>query len=117
MTAEFTGERVVPGQVDADLWNEHFARYAFASRLCRNRRVVDLGCGTCYGSAELAVTARHVIALDAARDALEFGSRQFPRANLSWVQASAGALPFASESCELVVAFEVIEHMRDWHSL
>ena len=23
MSADFTGERVVPGQVDVDLWNEH----------------------------------------------------------------------------------------------
>ena len=23
--AEFTGERVIPGQVDADLWNVHLA--------------------------------------------------------------------------------------------
>jgi hypothetical protein len=25
--AEFTGERVIPGQVDDDLWNEHYSRY------------------------------------------------------------------------------------------
>lgn len=30
---EFTGERVIPGQVDVDLWNEHLARYAFAARV------------------------------------------------------------------------------------
>jgi hypothetical protein len=48
--AEFTGERVIPGQVDADLWNEHFARYLFASRLARGRRVVDLGSGSGYGA-------------------------------------------------------------------
>ena len=26
---EFTGERVIPGQVNEDLWSEHVARYAF----------------------------------------------------------------------------------------
>ena len=30
--AEFTGERVIPGQVNPDLMNEHLARYAFADR-------------------------------------------------------------------------------------
>jgi hypothetical protein len=29
---EFTGERVIPGQVNDDLWSEHVARYAFARR-------------------------------------------------------------------------------------
>ena len=27
---EFTGERVIPGEVNDDLWAEHIARYAFA---------------------------------------------------------------------------------------
>ena len=31
---EFTGERVIPGQVNDDLWAEHIARYAFAARSC-----------------------------------------------------------------------------------
>ena len=52
--AEFTGERVIPGQVDIDLLNEHLARYTFAARLARGKRVLDAGCGAGYGSAELA---------------------------------------------------------------
>ena len=55
--AEFTGERVIPGQVDVDLLNEHLARYAFAARLARGKRVLDAGCGAGYGSAELARAA------------------------------------------------------------
>jgi len=46
--AEFTGERVIPGQVDADLLNEHLARYAFAARLSRRKQVLDAGCGAGY---------------------------------------------------------------------
>ena len=42
---EFTGERVIPGQVDLDLLNEHLARYMFASRLAKRKRVLDAGCG------------------------------------------------------------------------
>ena len=55
--AEFTGERVIPGQVDVDLLNEHLARYTFAARLARGKRVLDAGCGAGYGSAELAQPA------------------------------------------------------------
>ena len=56
--AEFTGERVIPGQVDVDLLNEHLARYTFAARLARGKRVLDAGCGAGYGSAELAHAAQ-----------------------------------------------------------
>ena len=50
--SEFTGERVIPGEVDPNLWNEHFSRYAFAALFCRGRKsVLDAGCGTGYGTA------------------------------------------------------------------
>jgi methylase of polypeptide subunit release factors len=61
---EFTGERVIPGQVETDLWNEHFSRYAFATLFASGKRVLDLGCGSGYGSAELARTAESVIGVD-----------------------------------------------------
>jgi hypothetical protein len=31
--AEFTGERVIPGEVDVDMLNEHMAGHPFAARL------------------------------------------------------------------------------------
>ena len=37
MKEEFTGERVIPGQVSDDLWAEHVARYAFASQLIEKK--------------------------------------------------------------------------------
>lgn len=111
---EFTGERVIPGQVEPDLWNEHYSRYLFASRLARFRNVLDIGCGTGYGSALLAQSATRVFALDNSRDALE---RCPELMNLSRVQASATAIPIRDGSIDLVVAFEVIEHLDDWPKL
>jgi 2-polyprenyl-3-methyl-5-hydroxy-6-metoxy-1,4-benzoquinol methylase len=113
--AEFTGERVIPGQVDPDLWNEHFARYAFAARLARRRRVLDIGCGTGYGAAELARTALSVTGIDVAPEALAYLRANYPA--IKCVQASATAVPFASASFDLVVAFEVIEHLTNWRAL
>jgi SAM-dependent methyltransferase len=117
MSVEFTGERVVPDQVNVNLWNEHVARYAFASRLCGHGRVLDAGCGAGYGTAELALTARHVTGIDIADDALGYASEHFTGNNVSWARASVTSLPFAPASFDLVIAFEVIEHLGDWQSL
>src|SRR5882672_5108986 len=80
--AEFTGERVIPGQVDADLLNEHFARYAFASRLSHRKRVLDAGCGSGYGSAELARAAADVLGVDSSPDAIAFARSKYAAPNL-----------------------------------
>src|ERR1700722_6397554 len=111
---EFTGERVIPGLVDIDLLNEHMARYAFAARLARGKRSLDAGCGAGYGSAELARAALNVVGIDSSPDAIEFARATYPMPNLSFEVASCEALPHADGSFDLIVAFEVIEHLTGW---
>jgi SAM-dependent methyltransferase len=113
--AEFTGERVIPGQVNDDLWAEHVARYAFAARFASGRSVLDVGCGTGYGTSELAGRAANAIGLDTASEAVAYASEHFSGPH--FVQGSATALPFPPASFGLVTAFEVIEHLPDWRAL
>jgi SAM-dependent methyltransferase len=114
---EFTGERVIPGEVNDDLWAEHIARYAFAARFAAGARVLDIGCGTGYGTAELAQQAQTVTGIDVSDDALAFAREHYPIPNAKFFAASATAVPFSSASFDLITAFEVIEHLDNWHDL
>src|SRR5581483_5404685 len=100
--AEFTGERLIPGQVDVDLLNEHLARYTFAARLARGKRVLDAGCGAGYGAAELAHAAQCVVGLDCAAEALAFAREHYRLPNLQFEQGSCVALPHKDSCFDLV---------------
>ena len=103
---EFTGERVIPGLVDADLFNEHLARYRFAEHF-PSGATLDLGCGSGYGTTGIGIDVSH--------EALIHARESYPKPR--FIQASAEALPFADEIFDLITAFEVIEHLERWPDL
>jgi len=109
----FTGERVIPGEADVDLFNEHWARYLFASGYASGKTVLDVACGSGYGSGLLAETAAQVIGTDIAREAVDYARRHYDSRQTAFLRADCLSLPFREASFDLVVAFEIIEHIRD----
>lgn len=105
------------GQVEPDLFNEHLARYAFAARLARQKRVLDVACGSGYGAAELAAVARNVTAVDVSPEAIQYAAEHYPQENLDFRVASAHSLPFPDLTFDLVVSFELIEHLENYREL
>jgi SAM-dependent methyltransferase len=115
LSEAFTGERLVPGEVDADLWNEHISRYAFAASLCNgHERILDAGCGTGYGSKFLSQRAGSVLGIDASPDAIDYALRQYKSENTSFLVGLCEDMPVPAASADLIVAFEVIEHLAGW---
>lgn len=110
--SEFSGERLIPEASDPDLCNEHVARYRFAELLAPGKRVLDAGCGIGYGAAGMGLAGGTVFALDRADEAVRRG--QAEHSDVCFVQGDCTALPFADRTLDLVVCFEVIEHIGLW---
>ena len=114
---EFTGERVVPGKVEPDLLNEHLSRYYFAQPLVKDRLALDLGCGTGYGAAILAESARHVLGLDISKESVAFARGKYLAPNVEFFVSDCNRLAVRSGSIDTVVCMEVIEHLPDQETL
>ncbi|MDQ3742310.1 MAG: class I SAM-dependent methyltransferase [Actinomycetota bacterium] len=92
---------------------EHLVRYWWAARLAHGRRVLDAGCGTAYGTRMLAEAgAAKVTGVDRAASVLEAARPACPD-SVELVPADLRELPFADRSFDLVVCFEVIEHLEE----
>lgn len=106
-------ERFVPGDARGQLIEtEHLARYWWATGLAEGRRVLDAGCGVGYGTGMLAEAgARETIGLDVASEVVEAaaGAHRAPE----FVTGDIHALPFEAGRFDLVVCFEVIEHVDE----
>jgi len=105
----FTGERLHEGDplFAVDLARHH-AAYGFARSRIGSGRVLDLGCGTGYGTAALTGAGASVLGIDRiAPDAVNLsGGALFARADLR-------GIPLAAGSFDLVTSFQVIEHLED----
>ena len=110
---DFTGERVVPGKVDPDLFNEHFARYVYARNFCSGKTVLDTGCGTGYGAQYIAERANYVVGIDFDGQATRYALANHSCANTRYLVGDCQQLPFASQSFEAITSFELIEHLPD----
>lgn len=84
-----------------------------ANSSVRSGRSLDVGCGTGLWTKELDAD-QQACGLDFSDDALTFCQQ---RGLKKLVRASAGALPFASSSHQLISSLGVIEHLDDDRSL
>lgn len=106
-------ERVVPGETDAGTMAFHLARYEWVQPYCRDKRVLDAGCGMGYGSALLAKRASQVVAVDYAQEAIDGAAREYSKWGESLIFERHDLLepPYPHSPFDTVVCFEVIEHL------
>lgn len=106
-------ESVWPG-VENDLFVAHRSIYAFAAPLARDGDVLDAGCGTGYGTHELArAGARSVLGVDVDRLSVAFARRHYRHPRLAFRVADCETLAVAPGSLDLVFSSNVLEHLEE----
>jgi ubiquinone/menaquinone biosynthesis C-methylase UbiE len=92
----------------------HLAAYEFALSLLRPQdRVLDLGCGTGYGTSVLAGRCAEIVGIDYCEDAIEYARKQYGSTGCSFTCADALNTGLPGGSVDVVCCVQVIEHMKD----
>lgn len=107
---EWTGERLVTHTKGIDLVLEHLHRYGAACELVEGKRVLDVACGEGYGTNLLAQRAKSVVGVDIAPEAVIHAADKYGR---TYLAGSCTALPFETDSFDVVVSFETLEHIGE----
>jgi O-antigen biosynthesis protein len=93
----------------------HLHRYELAAGLCHGGRILDLCCGTGYGSGVLAHTAASVVGIDNDAATIDAAGQAIDQPNVTFEVADAHAYMRRMETAEfdVIVCFEGVEHLQD----
>ncbi len=99
----------------SDAFVEDVERYLFAKQFVKGQKVVDIACGTGFGSHLLWAEggARWVLGIDSAPEALSQTARFIVPGTVEFSLARAEQIPAESGSVDVVISAETIEHLEE----
>lgn len=107
-----TSERVCPEWPDANFQN-HLKTYKFLTQFVAGKKVLEIGCGTGYGSHLLAQHASSITAIDYSARTVRYAATRYSGPNLKYAVMSAEQLHFEGQRFDFIFSSEVFEHLHD----
>jgi ubiquinone/menaquinone biosynthesis C-methylase UbiE len=109
----FTGERVIEGTTPPRIWQDHVARYQFASHYARGK-VLDIACGTGYGCKILLNRATTlIVGIDISHDAISIALKRYGDKRIAFTVGNILDIELPNESQDVITCFETIEHVKE----
>lgn len=91
----------------------HERAYKLGTELARGRSVLDWGCNNGYGMEILSKTAAKIAGLDSSQECIREARSREPEFADRIQVIEAGSVPFTEERFDLIVSFQVIEHVEN----
>ena len=112
------GERLVPSELTQDpitdrILETNFIRYQRAARFVRGKSVLDIACGSGYGSYYLGENgAASVLGVDISPDAIDHARSNYSRSSVDYSCANAETFE-SSNTFDVICSFETVEHVEN----
>ena len=88
-------------------------RYIFAAQFVKGTAILEVGCENGYGASYLVRKgAKVVVGGDISQEAIEYANAHYQKDGLDFLRLDAEQLPFRDNSFDVIVSFEVIEHLQ-----
>ena len=104
------GERISLGtDTPVPLVQTHLSRYVWSMGFCEGKDVLDVGCGTGYGTWLISTRAKTVIGVDQCAEAIAEAQSNFSG---TFICSMMEDVDFEN-TCDVVTCFEVLEHLKN----
>lgn len=91
---------------------QHQKVYTFVQKYVKGKSVLDLGCGSGFGTNRLAQTAKTVVGIDIDQASIKLAKAKFRKHNLTFKKLDILHNNLRSKF-DVIVSFQVIEHIDD----
>jgi ubiquinone/menaquinone biosynthesis C-methylase UbiE len=116
-TLEDTGERMIPEHHKGrNIYGAHFGRYRAGMSLLKDKVVLDIACGSGYGTHLMATVAKKVYGVDVDAGTIAYAAEHYGGKNIVYRQGDGIAIPLEDNSVDVVVSYETIEHIDDYQT-
>ena len=94
----------------------HLSAYEEAARLAQDKQVLEIGCNTGYGTKMLSQVCRRIVGVDLSISAMQVAATRYAGENIGYLLVDGVRLPFADGEFELIISFQVIEHISNYNT-
>ncbi len=112
MLRDFTGERLEPHILNENTV-KHLHRYAIASQYIKDKIILDIASGEGYGSNLMSMKAAFVYGVDIDADTIKDAQQKYSKKNIKFIEGSTSSIPLETNSVDVVVSFETLEHHNE----